>query len=202
MQTAEQERAWWDAHTDRQFIWPDSDWDESADLCLAKIAPILPDAGWVLDLGCGPGRVAIRVGQAHPNLRVLGVDISEAMLTVARQADPRRDPAAWRECDGRSVPTCGSWFAAAWSIALFQHLPHDGVQRYLGEIARVLIPGGRFCFQLVNGDHEPGFLSYAHMRYIERCIDNAALEVEAIDMGMGELGRLFPSWVWVTVRKP
>lgn len=40
--------------------------------------------GWVLDLGCGPADIPLRLKRRHPELRVVGVDGAEAMLEHAR----------------------------------------------------------------------------------------------------------------------
>jgi ubiquinone/menaquinone biosynthesis C-methylase UbiE len=40
----------------------------------------------VLDIGCGPGDVPIRLARAHPALRITAVDASEAMLRLADTA--------------------------------------------------------------------------------------------------------------------
>ena len=48
-------------------------------------------AGFILDLGCGPGDVALRVARAYPRATVHGVDGSPAMLAAAaicRQRHP------------------------------------------------------------------------------------------------------------------
>ncbi|MCA9471337.1 MAG: class I SAM-dependent methyltransferase [Nitrospirales bacterium] len=44
------------------------------------------DHAHVLDLGCGPGDILIRLVRAHPTLRVTGVDASQPMIDIARQA--------------------------------------------------------------------------------------------------------------------
>ena len=49
---------------------------------LAKRRPVGP----VADVGCGPGRVAAFL--AEHGLNVVGVDVSQAMLAVARSAHP------------------------------------------------------------------------------------------------------------------
>ena len=42
--------------------------------------------GVVLDLGCGPGDISIRIATTHPRCRVHGIDGSAAMLHYGRQA--------------------------------------------------------------------------------------------------------------------
>ena len=41
---------------------------------------------WVLDLGCGPADISLRVARAYPGCRVHGVDGSEAMLSHGLEA--------------------------------------------------------------------------------------------------------------------
>jgi ubiquinone/menaquinone biosynthesis C-methylase UbiE len=40
----------------------------------------------VVDLGCGPGDIAILLSRAIPTIRITGIDGSPAMLTIARAA--------------------------------------------------------------------------------------------------------------------
>lgn len=40
----------------------------------------------VVDLGCGPGDIAIRLAQSHPTCRITGVDASAPMITWAERA--------------------------------------------------------------------------------------------------------------------
>jgi 2-polyprenyl-3-methyl-5-hydroxy-6-metoxy-1,4-benzoquinol methylase len=42
--------------------------------------------GVVLDLGCGPGDILIRLAQACPSLTLIGVDASEPMINLAQTA--------------------------------------------------------------------------------------------------------------------
>ncbi len=44
----------------------------------------LPDTAAVLDLGCGPGDITLRLARALPSARVHGLDGSPAMLAIAR----------------------------------------------------------------------------------------------------------------------
>jgi ubiquinone/menaquinone biosynthesis C-methylase UbiE len=43
-------------------------------------------AGWIIDLGCGPGDIALRLCRAVPALRVLGVDGAAEMIALAQRA--------------------------------------------------------------------------------------------------------------------
>lgn len=46
----------------------------------------LPAGAAVLDLGCGPGEITLRIAAAHPDLEVHGLDGSRAMLQFGRTA--------------------------------------------------------------------------------------------------------------------
>jgi ubiquinone/menaquinone biosynthesis C-methylase UbiE len=85
----------------------------------------------VLDLGCGKGRFAARLEEA--GARVVGLDVSAAMLAGAGGLDRVRGSA-------RRLPFRDGEFDAVVAIEVFEHLGDvDGV---LAEIGRVLRAGG------------------------------------------------------------
>jgi SAM-dependent methyltransferase len=49
-----------------------------------RLLPALPATARVLDLGCGPADVTIRLARAFPTWRIDGVDGAEAMLALGR----------------------------------------------------------------------------------------------------------------------
>ncbi len=42
--------------------------------------------GMVLDLGCGPGDIPIRLARGHASVKILGIDASQPMIAIAEQA--------------------------------------------------------------------------------------------------------------------
>jgi SAM-dependent methyltransferase len=88
----------------------------------------------LLDAGCGGGGLARRFAAA--GARVAGLDASAAMLGRARSA-----AGAWVRGDARRLPFAAASFDLA-ACSLVLHYLHDP-GRALGEIARVLRPGGR-----------------------------------------------------------
>ena len=50
-----------------------------------ELSPDLGD-GLVLDMGCGPGDIPIRLARSHPTCRVVGIDASAPMIAYAEQA--------------------------------------------------------------------------------------------------------------------
>lgn len=70
------------AYAEADFEEPNSRFME----LLQAAFPLGAITGYVLDLGCGPGDIALRVARAWPQCIVHGVDGAVAMLHYARQA--------------------------------------------------------------------------------------------------------------------
>jgi ubiquinone/menaquinone biosynthesis C-methylase UbiE len=108
----------------------------------ARIAAELAHAGpqdIVVDIGCGPGaaaRYAARLGAS-----VTGVDPAPVMLRVARALTRSRN-VRYVEGAAEALPLSDDFATVVWSIATVHHWRDldDG----LGEVRRVLRPGGRY----------------------------------------------------------
>jgi 16S rRNA (guanine1207-N2)-methyltransferase len=74
--------------------------DAGTRFLLEHLPQAAPDAGDVVDLGCGTGVVAAAVCRARPRARVLATDESAAAVASAR---PRQRPT------GCCSPWCGTW---------------------------------------------------------------------------------------------
>jgi ubiquinone/menaquinone biosynthesis C-methylase UbiE len=65
------------------------DGETSYDLLASRIREISPHARDILDIGCGDGTLLVRLGQRFgPQVRLTGVDLSEADLALARERLP------------------------------------------------------------------------------------------------------------------
>ena len=107
-----------------------------------KLARERPN-GRVLDLGCGTGAVTLRL--AERGLRVNGVDHSPEMLELARAKAAERGLAGRIELetgDVRELRFGDAEFDGVTCQGLLHHL--EDIDPCLGELARVLNPGGRF----------------------------------------------------------
>lgn len=106
-----------------------------------------PPPGDVVDLGCGAGAVAGPLRERFPDRRLLGVDLSPAMLAEARGTGPydvlvEADLAEWRP----DAPP-----ALIFSNAALNWVPdHAGL---LPRLAGRLAPGGVLALQ-VPGQHD------------------------------------------------
>ena len=94
-----------------------------------------------LDVGCGTGRALPALAAAvGPDGRVLGVDLTPAMLETARAAG-RNDCAGLVLADARRLPLPDAVAGLVFAAGLVQHLPDPAAG--LAELARVTRRGGR-----------------------------------------------------------
>ena len=99
--------------------------------------------GHALDIGTGPGLIAIKLAASLPRLRLTGVDLSAAMLEKARRAADESgvvDRVDFRLGDANSLPFSKRSFDLVLCNSLLHHLPDPLV--LLNEISRVSRPGG------------------------------------------------------------
>ena len=92
----------------------------------------------LLDVATGPGHVAARA--AERGASVVGVDVAESMLALARRRHPGIE---FRHGDAEALPLPGASFDAV--VANFALLHLGRPERAAAEFARVLAPGGRLA---------------------------------------------------------
>jgi SAM-dependent methyltransferase len=127
----------------------ESEAEEQA-LAAARLAGC-PAGGDLVDVPCGFGRHALPLARA--GYRVVGVDRSPSLLDEARRrAGGERWPKLVR-ADYRELPLADERFDAA--VNLFTSLGYLGDEedtKVLGEIGRVLRPGGRLVIETMHRD--------------------------------------------------
>lgn len=99
------------------------------------------ERGRVVDLGCGPADIPVRLAAARPGLRIVGVDGSEPMLEHGRALAARAGVADRIElvCARLPGPPPDGRFDAVLSNSLLHHLPDPAV--LWREVARLGQPG-------------------------------------------------------------
>lgn len=137
----------------RQKKWDsDSFFDSGEEFVLKEIDPFIkqyikqPKHKTVLDIGCGVGRIARAFSSRFE--RVIGVDVSEKMIELAKSfhKDTRYGNIVFLNNDGKTLVGIEDDSADyVFSVVTFQHMPCKNiVQANIEEIARVLKKGGVF----------------------------------------------------------
>ncbi|MFC2046480.1 class I SAM-dependent methyltransferase, partial [Chloroflexota bacterium] len=101
--------------------------------------------GHGLDLGTGPGTVAVEIARQRPGLRMVGLDLAAHMVVRARQQAARAGldgRGFWPQADGHFLPFPDNSFDLVVSSFALHHW--DDPLRILDEMGRVLRPGGRY----------------------------------------------------------
>jgi SAM-dependent methyltransferase len=119
-------------------------------------------SGQVLDVGAGSGRAAIGVALARPKTTVVGVDIYDGYWGIDGNTPERfmrnariagiAERAAARVGDMRQLPFGNGQFDAVVSSYAIDHLRRAERSKAIGEVARVLKPGGEFLLMIVQVD--------------------------------------------------
>jgi SAM-dependent methyltransferase len=107
---------------------------------LVRVAGLRPGSR-VLDLPCGSGRHSLEL--ARRGCRVTGVDVSAEAVAFARDAAAReRTDLDLRIGDMAAVPTDVRVDLAICMGNSFGYLEHTGTERFLADLATVVVPGG------------------------------------------------------------
>jgi SAM-dependent methyltransferase len=130
------------------------------------VAEAVRSGGPVLELGVGTGRIAVPTALA--GLRVVGVDSSEGMLAVAREAAARAGVELdLRFGDLREPPVDELFALVTIPFRSLLHMQTDADRRAaLGAVRERLAEGGRFVFDVFTPG--PDDITETHGRWIER----------------------------------
>lgn len=107
----------------------------------------LADGMFVVDLGCGSGRLAHALGKEF-KIEYLGIDIIASLLDYART----KAPSNFRFVLNRELmlPEDDNVADIICAFSLFTHLLHTESYIYLEEMRRVLKPSGRIIFSFLE----------------------------------------------------
>ena len=103
----------------------------------------LPREGWYLDVGCGNGYSVRWAAGAAPDGWAVGIDLSPAMVARARAASTAYANVEFQVAAFPATTLPHGCFDAVLSMEVVYYLPD--LDDALREIARLLVPGGRFA---------------------------------------------------------
>ncbi|MCI0633594.1 MAG: methyltransferase domain-containing protein [Actinobacteria bacterium] len=139
----------------------------------------------VLDVACGTGvvarTVADRIGASGS---VAGLDLNEAMLSVARRLRPDLE---WRQGDAADLPFADASFDVVLCQAALMFFPD--VALALREMSRVVTPGGTVALQVWNRrEDQPAYRPFIDVA--GRHAGPEAVSLLSAYFAMGDLGAL------------
>lgn len=110
--------------------------------CYDRVAALLPtDMRTLLDLGCGTGLELAPVFERFPQVRVTGIDLTQAMLDALAEKFAGRDLCLF--CGSYfDVPLGRERFDAALSVESLHHFTHEQKLSLYRRIYEALAPGG------------------------------------------------------------
>ncbi|MBI3321245.1 MAG: methyltransferase domain-containing protein [Candidatus Omnitrophica bacterium] len=133
--------------------------------CLRDTLGELPQGSRILDAGCGTGDQVRLVSQW--GFQVAGVEPSATMRRIAQQRNPGQ-----RIQDGLvgSLPFPDASFDAVIAIEVLRYLHRTDILAAYHEVLRVLKPGGRFFFTMVNRYALDAFALYDGIKRWRRAV--------------------------------
>jgi SAM-dependent methyltransferase len=160
-------------------------------------------SGPVLDVGCGTGENALHV--ASLGLRVLGVDVAETALTLARQkARDRSIEVEFLAADAFQLVALGRMFQTVLDCGLFHTFDGDERTRYVASLAWVTERNGSLyvlCFRDDGPDTGPHPVSQQALRAAfnpSTGWEIAALEPDRLQTRFHDAGA--PAW-FATIKR-
>jgi SAM-dependent methyltransferase len=123
----------------------------------AALAALETAPARILDVGTGTGAGALALASRFPEAEIVGVDLSDAMLTQAL----RNTPMELRE---RVIFQRGDASALPFEDGFFDLVAHANMIPFFDEVARVVAPGGHALFAFSSGAGTPIYVRTPRLR--------------------------------------
>lgn len=123
----------------------------------------LQHGAFIVDLGCGSGRLASALGTSGIDVQYTGIDVVQQLLDYAATRSPHHYRFLLHRNLSVPVEDASADFVCAFSV--FTHLLHDETFIYLRDMRRVLRPNGRIVFSFLE------FAEPQHWRVFEMALE-------------------------------
>jgi SAM-dependent methyltransferase len=114
---------------------------------LHRLAREVGDLGPICDMGCGPGQIARYL--YRQGVDTLGVDLSPRMIEEAKRLNPE---IPFHQGDMLDLPDADETWGGIAAFYCILHIPRERIVDALGEMKRVLKPGGVLLLTFHIGD--------------------------------------------------
>jgi ubiquinone/menaquinone biosynthesis C-methylase UbiE len=111
----------------------------------------LDEGATIVDLGTGPGLLAIELHKLWPRARIIGVDPSGEMLSIARKNAAEAGMPDFEARLGAAEETSLLSNSADLVVSQYSFHEWEDPQKGLGEVLRILKPGGSLILKDFNG---------------------------------------------------
>jgi SAM-dependent methyltransferase len=180
-------------------------WDiGTAQPVVIRLAAANAFGGAVLDVGCGTGENTLHI--AALGLSVLGVDVAETALEMARRKSRERGiDAEFAIADALHLERLGRSFDTVLDVGLFHTFDADERPRYVASVASATKRGGTLyvlCFSDIGADVGPHPVSERELRAAFDSDDRwevVAIEAERVGTRFHDAGA--PAWLATVKRR-
>ena len=144
----------------------------------------------ILDIACGTGEFERLILSEYPDQQMIGIDISEKMLHLAREKCSGNPNVAFLKADASGLPFPDHSFDLVISVNSLHYF--DKPSASLAEMRRVLLPRGSLvildwckdylmcrCFDFFLRRIERGYQSCYTQREFERLLDAAGFAIQS-----------------------
>lgn len=146
----------------------------------------------VLELGCGPGNLTGYLLEKRSDLNILGIDIAENMLRLAKINHPSVE---FRKMDARNITELNKKFDAVVCGFCLPYLSKEGAERLIRDISNILNTNGILYLSTIHGDYKNSgykfsenaprdkLYTYLHERaYLEKFLQDANLDILKMEL--------------------
>jgi ubiquinone/menaquinone biosynthesis C-methylase UbiE len=159
--------------------------------------PEIPQAGRVLDVGCGFGKSTRPLVKKYPDAEVIGIDLAAPCIKLAhREAEEVGVPIHFKQEDATATTLEGDSCDVVTGTMVLHEMPAEVIRQTISEAARVLRPGGslRFLEFQPTGDVVRDATIYEHSErdnepYLRDLLDSD-LEAMCVQAGLDEVAWL------------